>query len=130
MNAAGFLATFALYLALINLAVYGAYAHDKQMAIERGWRVSENTLLALALFGGAFGAKLAQRKFRHKTRKQPFAALLNAALVCNLVVLGLLVFPGPRQIALRAASEFLGVKAQAAAERSNMPRRFGPGSGC
>lgn len=50
----------------------------KERAIQGEWRVSETTLLTLAFFGGWFGAKLAQRRFRHKTRKQPFRTFLNA----------------------------------------------------
>lgn len=130
MTVAGILATLAAYLAAINSVAYATFAYDKKTAIERGWRVSESTLLGLALFGGAIGAKLAQRNFRHKTRKQPFATLLNAALICNLVALGLFLSPGARQIAVHAAGEILGGATQGgAAETPRMPRRFGPGSG-
>jgi uncharacterized membrane protein YsdA (DUF1294 family) len=50
---------------------------DKDRAIRGEWRVSETTLLTLAFLGGWFGAKAAQRRFRHKTRKQPFRIFLN-----------------------------------------------------
>lgn len=58
-------------------AAYGAvssftfmvYAWDKDMAVEREWRVSENTLHLLELLGGWPGALFAQQCLRHKTAK-------------------------------------------------------------
>lgn len=35
----------------------------------------------LALLGGWAGAKLAQGRFRHKTRKEPFRSLLNLSVL-------------------------------------------------
>ncbi|MFD0857399.1 DUF1294 domain-containing protein [Roseovarius aquimarinus] len=64
-------------LTLLNIATYMAFRHDKRCAIAGMWRVPEGTLLTLALLGGWPAAKLAQRRLRHKTRKQPFAVLLN-----------------------------------------------------
>jgi hypothetical protein len=43
-------------------------------------------LLSLAFFGGWFGAKLAQRHIRHKTRKQPFVSQLNSVPILWCVV--------------------------------------------
>lgn len=65
------------YVALMNLVTFGAFFVDKRSAIRGTWRISEKTLLGLALLGGSLGAKLAQSRLRHKTRKQPFARLLN-----------------------------------------------------
>lgn len=63
-------------LGINSLAVL-AFHHDKRMAQSGGWRVSEQTLLTIALFGGSGGALLARRAFRHKTRKQPFVTQLH-----------------------------------------------------
>ena len=52
------------------------FGHDKARAMASGRRVSEANLLALAAIGGSPGALLARRVFRHKTRKQPFSAVL------------------------------------------------------
>lgn len=67
----------ASFLIALNAAAFGAFWYDKRQAQSGGWRVPEKTLLLLALVGGWPLAKLAQRRFRHKTRKQPFATLLN-----------------------------------------------------
>lgn len=63
-------------LGINSLAVI-AFHHDKRMAQSGGWRISEQTLLTIALFGGSGGALLARRAFRRKTRKQPFGTQLH-----------------------------------------------------
>lgn len=60
-----------------NGLAYMMFRIDKDRAVYGEWRVSERTLLFLALTGGWFGAKAAQRRFRHKTRKEPFRTQLN-----------------------------------------------------
>ncbi|MGR3512554.1 MAG: DUF1294 domain-containing protein [Paracoccaceae bacterium] len=77
------------FLALSTFS-YVLMFFDKRAAVQRKWRVPEATLLIWAFLGGAVGAKLGQRRFRHKTRKQPFGLFLNAALAVN-VALGLLL---------------------------------------
>jgi len=70
----------------VNVVAFLAFGWDKQRSVTRQSRVPERTLLTLALFGGAFGALLGQQMFRHKTRKQPFGALLWGAAAINLIV--------------------------------------------
>ena len=60
-----------------NLMAYWLFKLDKTRAEQRVWRISEGTLLFWAFVGGWPAAKYAQRKFRHKTRKQPFGYVLN-----------------------------------------------------
>ena len=64
-------------VAFVNGLAFLMFRIDKDRAIQGEWRVSETTLLTLACFGGWFGAKTAQRRFRHKTRKEPFRTILN-----------------------------------------------------
>lgn len=79
-----------LALAVINLTTILAFAHDKARAQTGGWRVRESTLLGLALIGGSPGALWARRRFRHKTRKQPFTLCLDLiAMVHAGTALGL-----------------------------------------
>lgn len=63
---------FLLHLLFINLVVMLAYAYDKRAAVMGYWRVPERVLHALTLAGGTFGAYIAQKTFRHKTRKTSF----------------------------------------------------------
>jgi len=81
------------YLASLNLVTFGLFWWDKQCAIHRRWRVPESTLLTLCLVGGAFGAKIGQGVFRHKTRKEPFRTSLNAIIVLHIGLLSGLVLP-------------------------------------
>lgn len=76
---------------LINMLTWLAFQWDKQQARRGAWRAPEMRLLALALFGGWPAAKLAQRRFRHKTRKQPFAGLLDVIVAGWLTVVALFV---------------------------------------
>ena len=61
-----------LYAVLINLAALIVFGVDKKRARRHEWRISERTLLLLALAGGSVGAMLGMLVFRHKTRKWYF----------------------------------------------------------
>lgn len=83
----------AAYFLVANMATYLTFAWDKRQAKRRKWRISENTLLALALIGGSPAAKLAQRRLRHKTRKQPFARLLWLIILIQIAACLAVMFP-------------------------------------
>jgi uncharacterized membrane protein YsdA (DUF1294 family) len=78
----------AFALAAINLWTLLRFREDKRRARQGRRRIPEARLLMLATIGGAAGALLARRLFRHKTRKQPFSACLN--LIAALQALALL----------------------------------------
>ncbi|HSF65218.1 MAG TPA: DUF1294 domain-containing protein [Paracoccaceae bacterium] len=65
------------YLMFASGLTYALFGLDKQRAIRGDQRIPEASLLAMAALGGWPGAKAAQARFRHKTRKQPFANVLN-----------------------------------------------------
>lgn len=93
MAAPPFLIFLLLWFAAVNSFSYLLMLLDKRAAERGAWRVSEATLQKFFFFGGAIGGKVAQRKLRHKTRKQPFAGLLNFYLLINLVGYSALCFP-------------------------------------
>ncbi len=62
----------ALWVLIVNLRAFGIYRLDKQLAVEELDRVPEDQLLSYVAWGGGIGALMAMRRFRHKTRKQPF----------------------------------------------------------
>lgn len=66
---------------LVNSLTFTAFYVDKRRAVAGEWRVPERTLLLLATIGGWPAAKAAQLTLRHKTRKQPFRALLNLSIL-------------------------------------------------
>jgi uncharacterized membrane protein YsdA (DUF1294 family) len=79
-----------LYLLAINTVEAFAFANDKRRAIARERRIPEADLLLLAFLGGSPGAFWAQKRFRHKTRKQPFVrrlefiAMIQAGVIAGL----------------------------------------------
>ena len=94
LTSPAFLVTF--YLLGINLLAYVAFYSDKKRAQQQKQRISESTLLLLALLGGTIGAITAQHQFRHKTRKQPFKFQLYSIAVLQVIALILLALPAQR----------------------------------
>jgi len=75
-----------------NALVAVVFAVDKGLA-KRGWRrVSERTLLGLAVCFGAPGALFAMRAVRHKTQKPRFRIGVPLLLLLQVGVLGAWAF--------------------------------------
>lgn len=82
------LLVFALgWLAVINLVAWTAFAGDKRAAIAGARRTPERTLLLLALLGGGPAMLVGRQALRHKTRKQPFGALLILIVLAQALAL-------------------------------------------
>lgn len=79
------------YAVAVNALAYAAMAFDKVLAENNSRRISEATLLYLAIVGGSIGTIVAQRTIRHKTRKEPFRSQLNAIILLQLLALVALV---------------------------------------
>lgn len=79
------------YLILMNLITFALYGIDKRRAKQGAWRISEYTLLLVALLGGSLGALLGMRYFRHKTRHRKFRYGIPLILLLQLG-LGLYLF--------------------------------------
>jgi len=62
------------------------YRSDKQRAEMGQWRLSEARLHLVELLGGWPGAFLAQRKFRHKTRKVSFQFIFIMIVILHQLV--------------------------------------------
>lgn len=78
-------ANIATALIAMNFLAFAAFDLDKSRAERGDWRVSEGTLLRLALFGGTLGAYAGRALFRHKTRKQPFSSNLHMIAALQLI---------------------------------------------
>lgn len=74
-------------LIAMNFVAFSVFGIDKWKAETGHWRISEATLLWLALLGGSPGAYLGRKVFRHKTRKQPFVS--NLPTIAFLQVAGI-----------------------------------------
>ena len=53
------------YLIVINVVTFLVYGIDKWKAKQGSWRISEATLLILAVIGGSIGALLGMKVWRH-----------------------------------------------------------------
>lgn len=74
------------YLIAVNFIAFAAFGIDKALAEANRWRISEATLLLLALIGGTPGAYAGRHLFRHKTRKQPFSNELHGIVALQSFV--------------------------------------------
>ena len=60
------------YLIGINILTIIVYGLDKSLARRKMYRVSEYSLIILAIFGGGIGALIGMKLFHHKTKKKLF----------------------------------------------------------
>lgn len=84
---AGFKTFLILHLTFINLLTFAAYGYDKKAALAGRWRVPEKTLHSMSLIGGTLGASIAQKYFRHKTKKSSFRLVFGLTLGLQLTLL-------------------------------------------
>ncbi len=83
---------FVGFYALMSVLSFSLYGLDKRASVRGGWRTPEARLHLVELLGGWPGALLAQRVFRHKTRKTSFQVVFYLAVAANLGALGWLLF--------------------------------------
>ncbi len=74
-----------LYLAM-SLLTFALYADDKSRAKRGDWRISEKTLHLCELAGGWLGGFIAQRKLRHKNRKQSYQIVFWGIVTIHYVM--------------------------------------------
>lgn len=84
---------FIVLFLILNLITFGVFGIDKLRAHLNLTRISEKTLLALAIAGGSVGAVFAQKLFRHKTRK--FRYRVWIILVSQFVIFEILWYFSP-----------------------------------
>lgn len=78
-------------LAVMSLVDLILYRVDETKAQKGKWRIKESTLLLTGVFGGAIGALLGMKLFRHKTKHWYFWAVNILALAAQLFLLYLLI---------------------------------------
>ena len=78
------------YLIVINIVTFLVYGIDKWKAKQGGWRISEATLLILAVIGGSIGALLGMKVWRHKTQHKKFKYGLPLSLIIQIILIGYL----------------------------------------
>ena len=78
------------YLIVINIVTFLAYGIDKWKAKQGSWRISEATLLILAVIGGSIGALLGMKIWHHKTMHKKFKYGLPLILIIQIILIGYL----------------------------------------
>ena len=78
------------YLIVINVVTFLVYGIDKWKAKQGSWRISEATLLILAVIGGSIGALLGMNVWRHKTMHKKFKYGLPLILIIQIILIGYL----------------------------------------
>ena len=75
------------YLIVINILTFAVYGIDKWKARQGSWRISEATLLMLAVIGGTIGALLGMQVWRHKTMHLKFKYGLPLILLAQIALI-------------------------------------------
>ena len=75
---------FLILYAVMGVIAFCSYGIDKYRAKHDIWRISEKTLLLLALLGGAIGAYLGMKTFHHKTQHKKFTIIVPLLALIQL----------------------------------------------
>ncbi len=75
------------YLIGINIVTFLVYGIDKWQAKQGNWRISEATLLILAIIGGSIGALLGMKVWHHKTMHKKFKYGLPLILLAQIALI-------------------------------------------
>lgn len=85
------MSTILYYLLAVNITSFILYGIDKYKAKNGRWRISEATLLLMAVIGGSIGAWAGMRLWHHKTMHKkfkygiPIIIILQVALAVYLL---------------------------------------------
>ena len=74
-------------MAAVSLVAFIAYGLDKRKAKKGLWRTKEAVLLGLGFCGGAVGALLGMKAFRHKTKHWYFWAVNILGLMVHIAAI-------------------------------------------
>lgn len=75
-----------IYLLIINAAGLLLMLIDKRKAVKKAWRISEATLLTIAVIGGSLGTLIGMRLFRHKTKHPKFSVGIPLLVVIHILL--------------------------------------------
>ncbi|MEK7951428.1 DUF1294 domain-containing protein [Luteolibacter soli] len=106
-------------MAVASAVAWICYRSDKRRAESRQWRIKEARLHLIELLGGWPGAFLAQRRFRHKTRKVSFQFIfISIVILHQLVAVDVILGHALSRRVLRELSEVLEKKVPSGSPRS------------
>ena len=76
------------YLIIINFIAFFLYGLDKRKAQKNRWRITEKTLIGIAVIGGSLGAFTGMKLFRHKTKKRKFSFGIPLVILMQAILIG------------------------------------------
>ncbi|MCI6295004.1 MAG: DUF1294 domain-containing protein [Bacteroidales bacterium] len=74
------------YLLAINAVTFLLYGIDKYKAKKGRWRISEATLLLMAVIGGSIGAWAGMRLWHHKTMHKKFKYGIPVIIIMQIAL--------------------------------------------
>ena len=74
------------YLLAVNIASFLLYGIDKYKAKKGRWRISEATLLLIAVIGGSIGAWSGMRLWHHKTMHKKFKYGIPIIIILQVAI--------------------------------------------
>ena len=77
---------YLIFIAVMSVITLILYMTDKAKAKKHHWRIKEGTLLTFGFFGGAIGALLGMKLFRHKTKHLYFWVINILGLAVQIAV--------------------------------------------
>lgn len=81
-----FYLVYLAFIAVMSLLAIILYAGDKKKAKSGAWRTPEAVLLGFGFFGGAIGALIAMKSFRHKTKHWYFWVVNILGLIWQIAL--------------------------------------------
>lgn len=75
------------YLLAVNVVAFAAFGIDKYKAKRGLWRISEATLLLLAVVGGSIGELMGMRIWHHKTQHAKFRYGLPLIILAQIALI-------------------------------------------
>lgn len=82
---------YLIFIIIMSIITFFAYAIDKKKAIKRKSRISEVVLLSLSIFGGAIGGYIGMVVMHHKTRHWYFMLTNIFGVAIQVVIFYFLV---------------------------------------
>ena len=75
------------YLLAVNALTFLLYGMDKYKAKKGRWRISEATLLLMAVIGGSIGAWVGMRLWHHKTKHKKFKYGIPVIIILQVALM-------------------------------------------
>lgn len=79
------------YLLAMNMIGFLSMLIDKYRAVHHLWRISEKTLLLIAVLGGSIGSYIGMHTAHHKVSKKKFSIGVPLMIILQILVLTYLI---------------------------------------